>query len=155
MSENVNSPNQQPDVIANYASEIQQIQMEGYAATVRKARNALFWAGGLIFFWEMIAMFREGGFEPIAFAIALFIGGIFVTLGLWTKTKPYTAVLTGLAVFIGYIALVVVINGLIDGTAGVIQALISGIIVKVIILVNLIRPIQDAKALQEARSQQF
>ena len=154
-TENTNNPGQQQDVIADYANEIQQIQIEGYEMAIRKARNALYWAGALIFIWEMIGMFRIGGFDPFVFGIALVIGGIFVALAFWTKTKPYSAILTGLAVFIAYIALGVVINGIAEGSVGILKALIGGIIIKVVILVNLILPIKDAKALQEARKQNF
>ena len=155
-TENTNRPNEQQDVISNYANEMLQIQIEGYERAIRKARNALFWAGGLIFFWEMVAMFRAGlGFEPISFGFALIIGGIFVALGFWTKKKPYTAILVGLAVFVGYMGLVILVNGMVEGSTGVLKGLFGGIIIKVIILVNLILPIKDAKELQEAKKMKF
>jgi hypothetical protein len=112
--------------------------------------------GGLIFFWEMIAMFRAGeGVEPVSLVFAVVIGGAFVALGFWTRKKPYSAIVSGLAVFIAYLALVVVVNGMVEGGVGVLKALLGGIIVKIIILVNLILPIKDAKELQEARKQSF
>jgi hypothetical protein len=148
-------PDQQKDVIADYANEIQQIHLEGNERSVRRARNALFWAGGLIFFWEMVAMFRTTGFDPLVFTIALIEGGIFVGLAFWTKKKPYTAILSGLIVFIVFIALSVLIYGMAEGGVGILKALFSGIIVKVIILVNLILPIKDAKELQDSRNNNF
>ena len=149
-------PDQQKDIIADYANEIQQIQMEGYERTVRRARNALFWAGGLIFLGEMIAMFRsETGFDPILLVIALVEGGIFVALAFWTKKKPYSAILTGLAVFLAFIVLSMVLFGMAEGSAGVLKSLVSGIIVKIVILVNLILPIKDAKELQDAKKRNF
>lgn len=45
MSSQSENPNQQKDIIANHANEIQQIQMEGNERSIRRARNALFWAG--------------------------------------------------------------------------------------------------------------
>lgn len=154
-AENKN-PDQQENVISEYASELKQLEMEGYERAVRKARNALFWAGGLIFLGEMISMFGQGlGFQPILFAVALVEAGIFIALAFWTKKKPYTAVVTGLVAFIGIILLSVIVNGMVEGSAGVLKALFGGIIVKVIILVNLILPLKDAKALQEAMKQRF
>lgn len=153
-TENKN-PDQQ-DVIADYANELRQIEMEGYALAVRKARNALFWAAGLIFLGEMIGMFRgSGGFDHIVFIIALVEAGIFIALALWTKTKPYMAILTGLTVFIGFILLSIVVNGLLEGSVGVVKGLFGGIIIKIIILVNLILPLKDAKELQAAKKQNF
>ena len=156
MNTSNNPTESQESVIADYANELRQAEMEGYEMAIRKARNALFWAGGLIFAWEMIAMVREGfGFQPLVFIVALIEGGIFVGLGFWTKQKPFTAIICGLICFLGIIGISVVIYGMAEGGAGVLKALFSGIIVKVIILVNLILPIKEAKALQEARKQQF
>jgi hypothetical protein len=156
MSTQNDNPDQQKDIIADYANEIQQIQMEGNERSIRKARNALFWAGGLIFFWEMFAMFRaDEGFDPFSVGFAVLIGGSFIALGFWTRKKPYSAIMVGLVVFIAYLALVVVVNGMVEGGVGILKALISGLIVKVIILVNLILPIKDAKELQQARKQTF
>jgi hypothetical protein len=147
---------QQENIISEYANELKQMEMEGYEMAVRKARNALFWAGGLIFLGEMISMFGQGlGFQPVLFVVALVEAGIFIALAFWTKKKPYTAVVTGLIAFIGIILLSVIGNGMVEGSAGVLKALFGGIIVKVIILVNLILPLKDAKALQEAMKQQF
>lgn len=156
MQENADKPNEQQDVIADYANNLQELEIRGYENTVKKARNALFWAGGLIFAWEMIAMLREGmGFEPIVFAFAFIIGGIFVALAFWTKKKPFTALIAGLILFIIYNAFVVYVNGIMEGGVGVAKALFSGIIIKVVILYHLITPIKDAKALQEAKKNKF
>jgi hypothetical protein len=156
MTTETNDPAPQADVIADYASELQQIEMEGYELAVRKARKALFWAGGLIFLGEMISMFTAGGgFSPLIFIIALIEAGIFIALAFWTKKKPYAAVVSGLIAFIGIIILAAVANGITDGATGVFKALFGGIIVKVIILVNLILPLKDAKALQQAKQQEM
>ena len=154
MTQETNDPNKQEDVITDYVSGLQQIEMEGYAKTVRKARNALFWAGGLYFFWEVIGMVRsEVGFSFTWLIIALIQSGIFIGLAFWTKKKPYTAVLCGLIYFIVLIILVAVLYGMVQGSTGVAKALFSGIIIKVVIFVNLILPLRDAKALQDAMKQ--
>jgi hypothetical protein len=149
-------PDQQKDVIADYANEIQQRKMTGYERTVRKARNALFWAGGLIFVGEMISMvMTTEGFDPIIFTIGLFEGGIFVALALWTKKKPYTAIVTGFIVFVSFIILSMALSAMVDGAGGAVKALVSGYLVKLIIIMNLIRPLKDAKALEDAKKQNF
>jgi hypothetical protein len=147
-----NAAGNKENPIADYADELKQIEMMGYETAVRKARNALFWTAGLVFLGEMIGMLRDGaGFDPVIFAIALVEAGIFIALALWTKKKPHTAVVTGLIVFIGFILLTVVLNGMAYGSEGVMKALVSGIIVKIIILVTLIKALSDASALQKAR----
>jgi hypothetical protein len=148
MTSETNDSWQQKDVIADYANELQQIEMEGYERVVRKARNTVFRAGGLIFPGEMISMFAAGtGFNLI---IALSGAGIFIAFAFWTKKKTYTAVISGLLAFTCIIILGAVANSVSDGAPGVLKALFSGILVKVIILINLIIPIKDAKTLQEA-----
>ncbi|MBL7742908.1 MAG: hypothetical protein JNN00_05465 [Chitinophagaceae bacterium] len=154
MNNDFSNPGKEENVIADYADELKQIEMESYETAVKKARNALFWTAGLVFLGEMISMLRgETGFDPIIFVIALIEAGIFVALALWTKKKPYTAVVTGLIAFLGIIALSAVAFGILEGAAGVMKALISGIIVKVIILVTLIKALSDARALQKAKEE--
>ena len=157
MNEESKTPFEKPEnVIADYANELKQIEMLSYETAVRKGRNALFWTAGLLFLGEMIGMMRaDTGFDPIVFGIAVVEAGIFVGLALWTKKKPYTAVVTGLIAFIGIIVFSVIVNGMIDGSEGVMKALVSGIIFKIIILVTLIKALSDAKALQTAKEERF
>lgn len=142
------------DQIADYHADINQIELEGYELRVRKARNALFWAAGLILAGEVFVYIRSGAeVEPIGVSIITVIVGTFIALALWTKKKPYTAILTGILAFILYILLVTVINGYAEGAEGVIKALFGGIIVKALIFVALIRPLKDAKELQKIKEE--
>ncbi|MBL7741701.1 MAG: hypothetical protein JNK14_20955 [Chitinophagaceae bacterium] len=156
MSNDFNSPGKEENIVSDYAEELKQIEMQGYETAVRKARNALFWTAGLIFLGEMISMLRsETGFEPIILGIAIIEAGIFIALALWTKKKPYTAVVTGLIAFLGIIAFSAVVFGILEGAGGVIKSLASGIIVKIIILVTLIKALSDARALQKAKEERY
>ena len=142
------------DQITEYHADIRQIELEGYELGVKKARNALFWAAGLILLGEIITYARSAGEgEALGIAIIILIVGTFFGLALWTKKKPYTAIVMGIVAFIVYILLVVVINGIADGAEGVLKALFGGIIVKVLILVALIRPLKDAKLLQDVKEE--
>lgn len=151
-------PDDQKDVIAEYANEQQQLDMMTYSTSVKKARTALFVAGALIFIGEMIGMSRTyGQFEPLVFGIAVFEAAIFIALGFWTKKKPYTAIITGIVVFILLVILAPILISVLlyEGQLDLLQSIFSGIIIKVIILVNLISPLKDAKALQEGQKKQF
>jgi hypothetical protein len=140
--------------IAEYHDDIRNIELEGYELGVKKARNALFIAGGLILVSEAIGYIRAiDEFEPIGFAIIGAIVAVFIGLGLWTKKKPYTAIILGLVAFILYIALVAVVNGYLDGAEGAIKGLFGGFLFKIFILVALIRPLKDAKELQQAKEE--
>jgi hypothetical protein len=149
---NTTEPRKQENIIADYADELKQIEISSFETGVRKARTALFWIAGLVFLGEMIGMMQAGtGFDPVIFVIAILEAGVFIALALWTKKKPYTAVVTGLIAFIGIIAVSAVLYGILEGSEGVLKSLVSGIIVKVVILVTLIKALSDAKALQRAK----
>ena len=142
----------QQDQIAEYHDDIRHIELEGYELGVKKARNALFWAAGLILLGEVITYARtDGEVEALGIAIITLIVGIFIGLALWTKKKPYTAIVMGIVAFILYLLLVVIINGFAEGAEGVLKSLFGGIIVKVLILIALIRPLKDAKLLQDVK----
>lgn len=156
METNTPTPEQEPvqDLIADYHADINQIELEGYELRVKKARNALFWAAGLILLGEVLVYARSGAeLDMYGVAIITVIVGTFIGLALWTKKKPYTAIVSGIIAFILYILLVVVVNGYAEGAAGVFKALFSGIIVKVLIFVALIRPLQDARELQKLKEE--
>lgn len=139
------------DVISKLASDLRNEEIEGYQKGMKKARTALYVAAAIVFISEMIAMARAGeGFDAISFGFAFVVSGIFIALALWTKKKPYTAVVTGLTVYLAYVLLVVFVNGMLDGGIGYFQAIVGGIIWKIFIIVNLIAPLKDAKALQDA-----
>jgi len=144
----------QQNQIAEFHDDIKQIELEGYELRVRKARNALFWAGGIILVWELIAMAIAGvefTFEAFLIIAPFVIG--FVLLGIWTKRKPYTAIIIGICLFFGYWAFVVWANVMYGDGVDIFKAVISGWWVKLIILVNLFRPLQDAKELQRAKDE--
>ena len=153
MDNNTGSQNSE-NVIEDYANEIKQIELEGNALVVKKARNALFWTAGLLLFSEIVTSFRDG-YELTAYVIATIIVevGIFIALALWTKKKPYTAIVTGIAFFVGLQLFSAIVLGITEGATGVFKILFSGIIVKVIILVTLFRAVGDAKELQQAREE--
>ena len=137
------------DLISDYVDEIRQAEIEGYEPAVRKARNALFLAAGLIFAGEIISMAKDGeGFDYTLVLVALGEAGIFIALALWTRKRPYSAVVGGLIAFIGIYLLAAVFNGMLFGMTGILKALGGGIIFKIFILGALIRALSGAKVLQ-------
>ena len=146
----------QQDQIAAYHDDIEQIHLEGYELGVKKARNALFIAAGIILIQEIIgiANLPEGvELDPLGYVFIAGIVGIFLGLAFWTKKKPYTAIVLGIIAFIAYIILVAVVNGNLEGATGVIKAIIGGWIFKIFIFVALIRPLSDARELQRIKEE--
>ena len=136
--------NNKKDLITDQINLLRQIEIEGYQIGVKKARNALFWVAGLILAGELFSMYRSGtGFSLYVLVYALIVA-------FWTKARPYTALLIGLIGYIAYILLVIAVNGMVDGAGGFLKAALSGIIVRAVIIIILVRSIPDARKLQEA-----
>jgi hypothetical protein len=140
--------------IAAYHDEIAEIQQEGHRLTIRNARNMLFVAAGLILVQYIIAMIGNPYIiNPIDMSIMVFFVGSFTALAFWTKKKPYTAIIGGLVVFVLYIIFQVAVRMYLEGSAGALKGLFGGWLFKIIILVALIKPLKDAKELQEMMEQ--
>ena len=146
----------QQDLVANYHDDINKIHLEGYELGVKKARNALFVAAGLILVMELIGVWNiPEGYEidPIFYLYVSVAVGIFIALALWTKKKPYNAIILGLIAFSAYIIFLAVVNGNATGAEGVARAIFSLWWLKIFIFVALIRPLSDAKELQKAKEE--
>jgi len=142
--------NEEENPITDYVNEQRELDIRWYKEGIIKARNALFWVAGILFLSEMIAVYTVyGTIATVVVIIPLVIAVIFIGLALWTKQKPYTAIVLGLVAFIAYLLLGIIVNMQAEGGIGLIKALMQGIIFKVAILAILIRALPNAKALQE------
>jgi len=113
------------DVIAEYYDGVKELEKQGYETAIRKARNTLFVTAALVFIGEMAGASLQGiPITPLLLGIALVEAGVFVGLAFWTKTKPYTAIMTGLILFIALWVFTAVI------TEG--EAIYKGVVVKII-----------------------
>lgn len=97
---------------------------------VRKARNALFWVAGL----NMLPYVIIG--DTTLIVVGLVISLMFVGLALWSRTQPFPAILTALALFV----LLIVISAIYDPTS-----LFKGIIVKILVLSALFYALRSLK----------
>jgi diacylglycerol kinase len=120
-----------------------EFSLQGYDKHIRQARNALFFVAGILVLNVIIFYFTlPPEYEYFWFDLALwgaFIVG-FIFLGFYTKTKPYTAIVSALCLYAAFI----IINAYID-----ISSLYKGILVKIIVIVMLVKGINDAKEAQE------
>ena len=146
------SENQQPPVeprteqhpIADYYDGVRQLEIQGYESGIKKARTALFVTAALVFAGEMIAAaIANIPITALVIGIALIEAGIFVGLAFWTKTRPYSAIMTGIVIFIGFWIFAIVVSGF--------TGAVSGILVRIIILSYLISAVKPAKAWEQAK----
>jgi uncharacterized membrane protein YoaK (UPF0700 family) len=137
------------DLISDYVNEIREQDLEQHKLSVKKARNTLYMVAALVFASEMIGMFMsDEGFTPLVLIISLVEAGIFVALALWTKRKPYSAVVVGIIAFIGIYTLAFAGNLITSDWGSAVQALLGGFIFKIIVLVTLFQALRNAKAVQ-------
>jgi len=114
--------------------------MEGYDKHIRNARILLFVIAGLSLLALGYVFPFDGSFEKIFLIVwVLGIAGAYVALGLWTKKKPYTALLVALILFIATQVLAAIGNP---------ASIIQGWLLKIVVIVMLIRGLGNAKDCQ-------
>lgn len=146
-SENTNDiPKPAENEIADYYDNVKKKEMTGHEAGIKKARNALFATAALFLIGEIISASVSGlEWTPMLIGVVAIEAGIFIALGLWTKTKPYTAIIVGLVIFILFWVLAIATVG--------IRGAYSGIVVKVIIISFLVSALKPAKAWEDLKKQ--
>lgn len=124
-----------------------EFSMQGYDKHIRQARNAIFVVAAILVINLIMFVYSiPAEYEYLWLDVAiwgLFIAG-FIVLGFWTKKKPYSAIISALilyALFIGLTAFVDISN------------LFKGIILKVIVIVTLIKGLNDARQAQQMKDQ--
>ena len=121
--------------------------MQGYDKHIRQARNAIFIAAGvLVLNLIVLAATVPDNYDYlwIDFTIwGVFIAG-FIALGFWTKKKPYSAIVGALMLYAAFI----ILNASID-----ITTIYKGIILKVVIIVLLVKGVNDAREAQRMKEQ--
>jgi hypothetical protein len=146
MEEN-KSQEQLPEANTETIFSGEEFSMDGYDKHIRQARNACFIAAGLLLINALI-LFSKFPFDIEIFWIdyllwTIYIGG-FVACGIWTKQKPYYAIIGGMII----LGLFIVVNAIIDPST-----IIGGWIFKIAIAVTLYKGLQDAKQAQEMKEQ--
>jgi hypothetical protein len=111
---------------------------------------------GLILLQYVIAMASNPDIiNVIDIGIAVFFVGSFLALAFWTKKKPYTAIVGGIVVFALFVLFQVLLRAYLEGATGAAKGLFGGWLFKIIMLVALIKPLKDAKELQEMMEQKI
>lgn len=116
--------------------------MEGYDKHVRHARIALYVLAALTFCSIALMTPVNSPERWISVGFVVFVALIFFVLGLWSKKRPFTAILTALILFVG----LQVLNGILDPSS-----LLQGWYVKIAVTLFLILGLRNAKEIQDRR----
>jgi hypothetical protein len=151
--ENTNQETPNPQEETHLFSE-QDFSLDGYDKNIRHARYWLFGVVALQFIWAIIMYAASpegdimiGGMEVSAKAveagIQVFIGLLFLGLALWSKQQPVRAFTIALCLYIGFYLLFGILNPV---------NFISGIIIKVFLVIALIKGLKDAKEAEDMKN---
>ncbi len=116
--------------------------MEGYDKHVRNARVTLYIVAGLSLLSILLLPAMEDTAKYIAIGLVVFIAALYVALGLWSKKKPFTAILIGLIFFI----VLQVLNAIADPST-----LWQGWYIKIAVPLFLILGLRNAKEIQDRK----
>jgi hypothetical protein len=119
-----------------------EVDTRAYQKHIRRARILLFIIAGL----QLIAAILLGiagqpGYE-IEVGLQVVLGLVFAGLAFWTKYKPYAALMTALVIYVGIFLLSAILEP---------SSIISGLLIKIVIVVLLIRGISNARDAEEMK----
>jgi hypothetical protein len=125
-------PSQEPSIFDEF-----DIQSQNHQKHIRQARMTIFIVAGIQIFFGMVSGFQFGGNTGwFVFGITAFIALIFIALGIWTRKKPFTAILIALILYSGLLITDLLIQPAI---------ILKGILVKILIIVFLLRGLKKAR----------
>ncbi len=134
-----NSTEKNSDNPVNIFEEID-FDIREHDKQIRQARNSIFIVAAIQFLFGIVSGYQiRGETGWLIFAVTGFIAIIFLALGIWTKKKPYTAILIALILYSSLLAIDLIIQP---------STVLKGIIVKLFIIGYLIRGLGKAKEAQ-------
>jgi multidrug efflux pump subunit AcrB len=116
--------------------------MEGYDKHVRNARVTLYVVAVLMLLSLFLLPQMADTARKIAIGFVVVLAVVFAVLGYWSTKKPFTAILTGLIVYIG----LQVADAIADPST-----LLRGWYVKIAVTLFLIMGLRNAKEIQDRR----
>ncbi|HEV7231416.1 MAG TPA: hypothetical protein VGO45_08820 [Bacteroidia bacterium] len=87
---------------------VQKIRLDEMGDAIIKARNMLFTISALTLIPYLIASIKTG--EVVVFLIGIFVALLYAGLALWSRTQPFSAILTGMILYVSLWALYTIIN---------------------------------------------
>jgi len=117
--------------------EISQIDFDTHEKQIAEAGKTLYWIAGLTFVGELISLgINKNDVDAgLALGIGAIMSGVFICLGYWSRTKPTTAIITGLCVYVLMHLLAAIYNP---------ATIVQGIILKIFMIGYLIKGIKSS-----------
>ncbi len=130
--------NEQPIEESIFAEE--EFSMKGYDKHIRNARILLFVLAGLTLLLLVNAAPFDSPGRIISGGIIVLFAGVFIVLALWTKKRPYTALLCALIFYVSIVGIAALVDPALH---------FQGWIWKVVIIILLILGLRNGKEAQD------
>lgn len=116
---------------------IKEIDLADFDKNIKSATNSLYWVAGLFALGSIVGGFMLEDKSEIAahFIIYVILIAIFLALAVWGKQKPLPALISGLSLYV----FIQIASAILEPAS-----IVSGIIVKIIIIAMLIKGIKAA-----------
>src|SRR5215469_12328079 len=134
-----------PNSVAENATSADLLQeedfsMEGYDKPVKKARNVLFAIAAIQLVAGIFTGYQQDGLAGIiTIGLMVLVALIFFLLALWTKKKPFEAIITALIIY----TVLMIGDAIFDPTT-----IIQGILFKIVVYILLISALSNAREVQ-------
>jgi hypothetical protein len=145
MDENTNKEAGHEDVISSYYDDYQQLELQSAQSKVRKARNALFVVAVITLIATLTIYFSQQDYDPASIIISLASAVTFGILGFFTKKQPFTSIIIGLIIYVGFW----IINIALEGP----EHLFRGLLIKGIIIYFLVTGLKHAREAERLRKE--
>jgi hypothetical protein len=132
--------NDQRKFIAKF--NVEKMYEEAYVKAINKARNILYILAAINLAFGLIVGLLNDDIATIIGGVLA--AGIYFSLGLWSKKKPFPAIVTGLIVYITFIVIGALINPM---------SIFAGLIWKVLIISGFVYGYKGAKEAEHIKEQ--
>lgn len=131
------------DVVTDYYDTYKEVQLDILQTKTRKTRNAIFSVAALLFGSDLLALFMANAVTATTLLYILAVPALFVAVGFFALKQPLAASITAIVLFAGlWVFTVYVFGG---------SQVISGLIVKAIIITFLLIGVNHAREAEKAR----
>lgn len=130
-----------------YLSEriVKEIDLSELNKKVEKACNSLYWIAGLTAVTALILVFvADEESRPALLVTNIVLVGAFLAFAVWSKTKPATALISGLSLYV----IVQLLNAIVNPIN-----ILSGIVIKIIIIAYLINGIKSVLEVEKIKKE--
>jgi hypothetical protein len=125
-------PSQEPSLF-----DESDFQSQHHQKHIRQARMTIFVVAGIQLFFGMVSAFQFGGNTGwFVFGITAFIALLFFALGIWTRKKPFTAILIALILYSSLLITDLIMQPI---------TIVKGILLKILIIIFLVRGLKKAR----------